>query len=368
MNRLSLRVIVALSGVAVVTAAMASPASASPASAGPATLTEASGPVALATAQTTLRASLGDTFANSWLDEKSGELVVGITDPARSAQVRAAGAVPELQRHSAADLSAVQSTLDRRAGSVPASVTGWYVDAPANEVVVTLLGDDAAGRAWIGAAPVRVERVAQAPRPLWDVVGGQELYFATGRCSVGFNAYNDADVRFVITAGHCTNLGGTVSGLGGVIGKVAKSSFPDNDYGTVRVTQDSASTPPRVDRYDDGSDVRIDGTEVVPVNGRICRSGSTTGWECGRVLALDQAVNYGEGNVVYGLTQTDACAEPGDSGGPYVSRPSAGSGTKLVQAQGMASGGAGNCDVGGTTYFQPVEEVLQRYDLTLETN
>jgi streptogrisin C len=363
-NRRSLRVIVALSGVAVVTAAMASPASA----AGPATLTETAGTAALATAQTTLRASLGDTFANSWLDGTSGELVVGITDPARSAQVRAAGAVPKVRRHSATDLATIQSTLDRRAGSVPASVTGWYVDAPANEVVVTLLGDDAAGRAWIGAAPVRVEQVAKAPRPLWDVVGGQELYFATGRCSVGFNAYNDADVRFVITAGHCTNLGGTVSGVGGTIGKVAKSSFPDNDYGTIRVTQDSASTPPRVDRYDDGSDVRIDGTEVVPVNGRVCRSGSTTGWECGRVLALGQTVNYGEGNLVHGLTQTDACAEPGDSGGSFVSRPTAGSGTKLVQAQGLTSGGSGNCDTGGTTYFQPIEEVLQRYDLTLETN
>jgi hypothetical protein len=52
----------------------------------------------------------------------------------------------------------------------------------------------------------------------------------------------------------------------------------------------------------------------------------------------------GNGNLVYGLTQTDACAEPGDSGG------------------------SGDCAEGGDTFFQPVQEVLDRYGLTLETN
>ncbi|WP_410656998.1 S1 family peptidase [Amycolatopsis sp. lyj-112] len=365
MIRRPLRTLIALTGAAAAVTAFATPASAAP----PA-LNEAAGPAALAAAEQKIGTSLGAAFAHSWLDITTGEWVVGTTDASRSAQIRAAGAVPKTLRHSAADLKRFQSTLDARSPGVPATVAGWYVDAPANEVVVSVVGGDAAGQAWATSAgvPVRVERVAAAPRPLWDVIGGQGLYFNGGACSVGFNAYNDNDDRFVITAGHCTELGGTVHGVDGTIGKVAKSSFPTNDYGTVKVTQGDVSTPPRVDRYEDGSDVRVDGTDVVGVGGRICRSGITTQWQCGRVEALDQTVNYGNGNIVKGLTQTDACAEPGDSGGSFVSRPSSGSGTKLVQAQGMTSGGSGDCDEGGTTFFQPVREVLNRYDLTLETN
>jgi streptogrisin C len=37
------------------------------------------------------------------------------------------------------------------------------------------------------------------------------------------------------------------------------------------------------------------------------------------------------------------------------------------QAQGVTSGGSGNCASSGTTYFQPVNEILGRYGLTLVT-
>lgn len=38
------------------------------------------------------------------------------------------------------------------------------------------------------------------------------------------------------------------------------------------------------------------------------------------------------------------------------------------QAQGMTSGGSGNCSSGGTTFFYPVNPALQAYGLTLVTN
>ncbi len=104
---------------------------------------------------------------------------------------------------------------------------------------------------------------------------------------------------------------------------------------------------------------------MTPVGGRVCRSGSTTGWRCGTVQALNQTVSYGGGNIVSGLTRTTACAEPGDSGGAFVSDPPALLGK--VQAQGLTSGGSGNCSTGGTTFFQPVSEALGAYGLTLYT-
>ncbi|MBP2324926.1 hypothetical protein JOF56_005311 [Kibdelosporangium banguiense] len=109
----------------------------------------------------------------------------------------------------------------------------------------------------------------------------------------------------------------------------------------------------------------VEGSEAVPVNGRICRSGQTTGWHCGVVTTFKQTVNYGDGDIVRGLTRTTVCAEPGDSGGPYVSAPSS---KRRVHAQGMTSGGSGNCDEGGVTFFQPVKEVLNDYDLKLYTD
>jgi streptogrisin C len=53
------------------------------------------------------------------------------------------------------------------------------------------------------------------------------------------------------------------------------------------------------------------------------------------------------------------CAEPGDSGGSLLSGN---------QAQGVTSGGSGNCSSGGITYYQPVNEILQTYGLTLATS
>lgn len=83
----------------------------------------------------------------------------------------------------------------------------------------------------------------------------------------------------------------------------------------------------------------------------------TTGVRCGTVTGLNQTVNYSTG-VIYGLIRTNICAEPGDSGGPLYA---ASTGTIL----GILSGGSGNCTSGGTTYYQPIAEVLAAYGLTL---
>ncbi|MFB6393020.1 S1 family peptidase [Polymorphospora sp. 2-325] len=89
----------------------------------------------------------------------------------------------------------------------------------------------------------------------------------------------------------------------------------------------------------------------------ICRSGSTTGWHCGTLQVKNSTVNYPQGTV-YGLTRTNVCAEPGDSGGSWLTG---------TEAQGVTSGGSGNCSFGGTTYYQPVNPILSTYGLTLVT-
>jgi streptogrisin C len=310
----------------------------------------------------TLRAQLGSTYAGSWFNPASGKLVVATTDATKAAQITATGATARLFWRSAAQLDATKAALDTKAASVPSSVAGWYVDQTTNSVVVNVVGNDAAGLAWAKNSGARVENVAQAPRPLWNLISGQAIRNSQARCSIGFNA-RSGSTRFVLTAGHCGELGGTWSGSGGTIGPVSRFNFPTDDFAAIQITSTAAVQTALVDRFSSGSDVTVAGSSAAAVGSSICRSGSTTGWHCGTVQATNQTVNYGGGDIVFGLTRTSVCAEPGDSGGAYVSP----NGATRVQAQGITSGGSGNCTSGGTTFHQPVNEALSRYGLTLVT-
>jgi streptogrisin C len=311
---------------------------------------------------TGLRSQLGRSFAGAWFDSASGKLVVAVTDAARTPAIRASGASARVVSRSAAQLDRQKATLDRAQSSAPSSVTGWYVDTTTNAVVVSVLHDNPAGVSWAKSRGARTVSVAAAPHPLWNLIGGQAIQNSQARCSIAFSA-RSATARYILTAGHCGELGGTWSGSGGTIGTVAAYSFPGDDFAAIRVSSSSAVQTALVDRYSAGSDVTVAGSSVAAVGSSICRSGSTTGWHCGVVQAKNQTVNYGGGDIVSGLTRTTVCAEPGDSGGAFVSP----NGATRVQAQGITSGGSGNCRTGGTTFHQPVNEALSRYGLTLVT-
>jgi len=309
----------------------------------------------------TLRIVLGDDYAASRFDASSGKLVVDVTDAGRVADVTSEGAVARVVQHSAAELNATQTKLDQGSASMPKSVTAWYVDGVANAVVVE--GTDANAATWAKSlgATVNFVQVKEQPRTFWNVIGGQAIQNSQARCSAGFNARSSSGARYVIDAGHCGNLGGTWSGSGGTLGTVFRSSFPGNDYSAINVSSSSAVSTGLVDRYSSGADVRVTGSSGGSVGQAVCRSGSTTGWHCGTINALNTTVRYAEGSVSQ-MIRTNVCAEPGDSGGSLVSN-----GTSTVTAIGLTSGGSGNCSSGGTTFFQPVNEALSAYGLSLVT-
>lgn len=308
----------------------------------------------------TLQAELGRSFAGAWFEPGNPDLVVATTDGAAAQRVRDAGAVPRLVSLDLLSLDRVMATLDSRAGRVPDAVTGWYVDPVSNSVVVTST-DPAAARAFAAGQPgVQIRQVGLRPTPLADLHGGDGIDTSAGaRCSVGFNV-TSGSARYILTAGHCTQLGGTWSAADGTpIGTVAKSTFPDHDFGLIEVTSSSWNQTGTV--VTSGGTTPVTGTGVAPVGASVCRSGSTTGYQCGTVESINETVNYGDGNVVNGLTKTSACAEAGDSGGPYF----AGS-----QAQGTLSGGSGSCFLnlfGSETYFQPIGPALSLLNVALVT-
>jgi hypothetical protein len=305
----------------------------------------------------------GSAFAGSWFDARSGELVVGVTSPGKAAAVRATGAEARIVEHSAEELDAAKARIDARAErkAAPDAVSGWHVDPRANTVVVDLVKGaerDAAVRGFLAdarkAGPVTVRETAgEAPRTFAaGVVGGDPYYTGSARCSIGFSVHGG-----FVTAGHCGRAGDSVRGWdGSQMGAFRGSSFPGNDYAFVS-TGHGWWTVPVVLGWGTVPDVLVRGSAEAPVGASICRSGSTTRWHCGQVLAKNETVNYSQG-AVHQMTKTSVCAEPGDSGGSFVSGD---------QAQGVTSGGWGNCSSGGQTWFQPVNEILSVYGLTLHT-
>lgn len=270
----------------------------------------------------------------------------------------AALAVPSAQASSTGTYSANQlsAASDAVLGADVAG-TAWNVDPVTKKLVVTVDSTVSASEiqqikdsAGANAGALRIERTSGKFSKLLS--GGDAIYGPGFRCSLGFNVRSGSTYYF-LTAGHCTdgnppwytNSANTTS-----IGPTAGSSFPTNDYGLVRYANTSLAHPGTVGSVD------ITSAANATVGMSVTRRGSTTGIHSGTVSALNATVNYGSGDIVYGMIKTNVCAEPGDSGGPLYS------GSRAI---GLTSGGSGNCSSGGTTFFQPVTEALSAYGVSV---
>ncbi|MHB9759410.1 carbohydrate-binding protein [Streptomyces sp. BYX5S] len=306
-----------------------------------------------------LRLALGRDFAGAWVHgAESAGLTVATTDAADVPRIEAAGADATVVRHSLAELDAAKARVDRAARHHDTTTTPvWYVDVRSNSLVVEASRRSAVpallNAAKVADGLVRVAESAGQPRPLYDLRGGDAYYMNnSGRCSIGFPVTRGTQQGFA-TAGHCGRAGTSTTGYNRVAqGTFQASTFPGRDMAWV-ATNASWTATPNVN----GSSVQVAGSTQATVGASVCRSGSTTGWHCGTVQQLNTSVTYPEGTIS-GVTRTSVCAEPGDSGGSFISGS---------QAQGVTSGGSGNCTSGGTTFFQPINPLLQTYGLTLRT-
>ena len=247
------------------------------------------------------------------------------------------------------------SALDAVNALAPTPNTAWGIDPATGQLRLTV--SDAAPAAGVARLLATVGRfgpavrVTRIHRPLVEqrlldgvVLGGDSINDTKIVCSVGFNVVR-ADVSYLITAGHCTQGLPTWQGIGPSV----VSAFPGTDYGIVR-NDDGVIAPGAIDRYD-GTTQHIDSAGTATVGEHVCASGQTTKVTCGEVVAVDQTVDYGDGNVVRGLIETDVHTDHGDSGGPLYDG---------AIGLGTVSGGDGTTD-----YFQPLPPVLAAYGLEL---
>lgn len=313
-----------------------------------------------------LRSSAGDSFAGAWIAEDGTTLNVGVTDESLVAEVTAAGATPAIMANSLSKLEEAKLALDNvdisqpktlDTSSADSGIAAYYVDVAANKLVLEALADSSAhaeslaAQVGLDASEFEVRTVETMPTTFATVLGGDAYIIEqTARCSVGFSVTTG-----FVSAGHCGSAGDSVTTSSGAsLGTFSASVFPGSaDMSYIRTVSGTTLTG-YIDGYGQGN-LPVSGSTAAATGSSICRSGSTTGVFCGAVRALGATVNYSQGRVT-GLTQTSVCAEPGDSGGSFFTG---------AQAQGVTSGGSGDCTSGGTTYFQPVNEILSTYGLTL---
>lgn len=331
-----------------------------------------------ARAATAVRGSVGDRVAGLWFDAADGRLHAAVTSGSDAAAVRRSGAVAHEVQYSRAQLADAARSVGQWAQGVP-GLLSWGSDVRANRVEVTV--DPARSTAATAALRtrlaglgdlVRVVESQDAPRQQGgDVVGGEKwIPGSESPCSIGFAVTRRTGDKAYLTAGHCTNdvnqaaygKDGTRVGTSNK-GGAGSVNAREGDMGVVDVDQSGWSLVPTVSGWGKG-DVTVTGSAEALVGTAICHSGQTTGLQCGEVTKVDQSVDYGN-VVIDGLSYSNACSAGGDSGGAYVTA----SGGKAVGLH--SGGGSATCSSGSGekfTIFQPVNEALSRFDVSLVTS
>jgi streptogrisin C len=308
----------------------------------------------------------------SYYDD-SGDLVVSVSDATTAELVRQAGAIPRLVRYTISQLNAVQNELDELAkDSSAGKVRSWYVDPVTGTVVVSVPrgADDSITRRFLARAEgkgqkVSVREVAGKVTTTADdfsLRGGVQVDKNTGYiCSLGFNARTSKGNRIFLTAGHCTAGKPSFSRNGYILGNTYSSSFPGNDYGAVGVIE-GWDQQGYVEGWGAGN-IAVRGIADQTVGSDLCKSGKSTGWTCGKIVARNVTVNYGNNRIVRGLFEHTACVEAGDSGGANMTGNYAEgitSGAALINGQCLEKSGQTN-----ESYAQPIAAALQGTGSTL---
>ncbi|MYS69329.1 trypsin-like serine protease [Streptomyces sp. SID5926] len=328
--------------------------------------------------------SLLGTLDSSGVDPRSayfdtdGRLTVNVTDPGAARQIEAAGLQARMAQHTPDELDAVKAALDKEAKrDLPVGVQGWGVDPVTDKVVVQVRDrSTAADRAFLSKAASYGSAVAvrnsdgKAVSFAGSVYPGSRMDYGSHYCSVGFGARDSSGRQALVTAGHCVENLPDLYYDGSHFAKGTTTRFHHGrnsiDMGLASV--DTGTTiAPQVGTWNNGGNIAVKGSRRAPVGSDVCKSGATSGWTCGSIKAYDYSVTYTDpgqpATLVTNLGLSNVCDLGGDSGGPWISGN---------QGQGMTSGGQtdNRCNGvygQGTSYFQPLDDALRYYGLSLNT-
>jgi len=253
-------------------------------------------------------------------------------------------------------------------------VVGSQIDGTTLVVNVTTAADvaavEAAGAVAELGAPVALDLTGIEFFSAADIYGGEAITWqvgnTVGRCSVGFAGFGAGGQQQLATAGHC------LAGMGGISGQVnaitqaapnagASASSPIGlpvagsqafgggyDSGLVAATAAGFVGYPAVATWGGGAGaprssaaLPVQSVSAAIVGATLCKSGSTTGWTCGTVRAIDSVQRVNDQGTPYDVNSILAttCVLSGDSGGAALIGQSA---VGIASASSTATCGAGN--------------------------
>ncbi|WP_344527832.1 S1 family peptidase [Streptomyces albiaxialis] len=308
----------------------------------------------------------------TWIDQKSGKLVVGVTDERHEDDVEGDGTETRLIKYSAEDLEKAKRSVDKLAERFSPRGATWYVDVRANAVTVKVAKstlDKGKTRQFVDAARALgpVVKVRTTEKPVSSNVGitnGKKIESTNGTsCSAGWWVKDKSGADLIMTAGHCTDGGHSLWRYNGLhFGGTTNTSYEPMDWGTIHVDDIAAPRPTTGVDMAEGDHAKISGLGKAPVGTEICKSGYRSGQTCGPILAHDITVTYTDGTVLEGMSSANLVSDSGDSGGSVYQMDPEREDTHVI-AQGLLSGSTEGTDEDDTMYYQPIESALLDGDL-----
>ncbi|MFC4604256.1 S1 family peptidase [Rhodococcus kronopolitis] len=356
-----------------------------------------------------LRQQRPDTYAGSWIGH-DGVPVVAVTSTETAEQVAKDGYATKMAAVSANHLEGSLAVLNQWILGLPRDVSSQInstsVDLMNNRIVIDVVNSPI-GRALNLPTLLAQLEVVLSPGgggPVDNRAQGGDTYVTSaqplnqvtdqatiGVCSFGFNAVTAGGEPYNISAGHCDpkqeNAGANASvylpDYGDVarsrqIGTFTHSAMGDQadglDYALIKLNEAGIAAGldrPTV-RGANGTTVTVTGTARPVVGAPICKSGQTSTFTCGIVVAeaVDAPLFMADGSarLVRGFAGS-TCTLSGDSGGAILT------GTRALGiTSGSNSSGAPNCTEanlvlspeGGTASIGiPIEKILADANATV---
>ena len=350
------------------------------------------------------RAERPDVFAGAWMNHE-GEPVVAVTSPEAAKTASADGYRTRMAPISAAALETSLNQLNQ-----------WVADQPANisEVINSIAIDFLNSQLVVNLANTPLAHMLNLPTLIANIkvmlepegggpverrpMGGDTYISAPGSlddaelrsvdvCSFGFNSVDSAGNALNISAGHCNPNLDSDAGQASVyapnvhdipaspqLGTFVRSELGGAsalDYSVIQLNDRAVRAgmdQPSV-RGAGGTTLNITGTADPVVGAPVCKSGQSSTFTCGFVVAdrveTQLFTATGEAKTVRGFASS-ACTLGGDSGGAIVTGTLAlgiTSGSNAAEAPSCGEANLALAQYGGTaTLGIPIRPILEQVD------
>ncbi|MFF0817791.1 S1 family peptidase [Rhodococcus sp. NPDC003318] len=357
-----------------------------------------------------LRASEPTTYAGSWV-ATDGRPIVAVTTTEAAQKVAEDGYDTRLASTSEQQLQGSLAQLNRWITTLPqdvaSQVNSTSIDLMNNRIVIDIVNSPIGQALNLPTLVAQLQVVLSPDRggPVDPRPQGGDTYITTatplnsstppteiGVCSFGFNAVGSDGAAYNLSAGHCdpvqeqpaANVGSPVylPNVEDVARSIQVGSFAHSEMGIAAdgldysvIELNSAGVGAGLDqptvRGANGTTVTVTGTARPVVGAPICKSGQTSEFTCGIILAdsveAPLAMSDGSVRLVRGFAGS-TCTLSGDSGGAIVT------GTRALGiTSGSNASGAPNCteanlvlalDGGTASIGIPIEQVVDRANST----